>query len=503
MHGSSNIANMIRSTVAFLPASLNSLYKDYREFSHNDIGLQIAAKHFTNLAMKGLTIISIPALISWLLRPDDDDEELRPVYEEAMFSYYNIGGEEYKHKTQYLLGLIFEKAPKMAYDAFVKDQGERAGEVLLAGMWTMLMPDATPTVLAPFLDIAMNEKFTGSPVIPRRLQSLKGDEKFLQFTDRTPEMYKIVAENLKDLKVNASPLEMQHVVTGYFGYFAKWVEDGTNWLLWNEEEYGEEAHARDVIDHLAHHFKYKDYGQTYYSQKYYDEKDKLQSKSAVLTQAKNMMKAGKTKEAKRILTKINIGQTAKATSDILKLDKKISIIRKQELKIQYDKNLTGDQKEAKLLELHTKIGKMQKQGYEEMIEPKDVDFKIRKIWKEKEERFYKEVNKTTEESQFKEAIKWGKDSAKELRDLKARAGKSKEDMELYRQTWKQTDLKKLEKVERIRKDAESVIRKHKSTLKALKNLNTTEKYRSKKTKEINAKIDSIYKRGLKMIEKIK
>ena len=498
MHGANESFNKLRSTVAFLPASINSQYKDYREFKGT--GSFFRSKEFFlgagRLALRGFTIISIPAIISILSEGDDDEEKLKTVASEALFSYYKIGDVEFKHKTQYLLGYIFEKAPKMAREAFIKDRGERAWEIAKLGTWAMMVPDAIPTIASPFVDIATNKKFTGAPVVPRRLQSLDDDEKYLQFTERTPEMYKQAAAKLKEIGINASPLEIEHITKGYLGYVSKWIEDGFQRALWNEDEYGEMANQRDVVDHLAHHFKYKDYGQTYWSQKYYEEKSKYESKAALLTQAKRMIKSGQVKEGKELLKGENIGKIKQDASDLRKLDRRIGMIREQEKKIGYDKTLTAAQKEEQLKALHFKIGKLQKEGVEGMKAEDAPDFKTERNRQTQEDKYFKDVNKPQVETDYKEAIKLSRDSAKELRDLEAKKDRSKEDKVLYYKTKRAMNAPGIEALETVRRGTDRAVRKLNVEIKTTRNSRMNEKRREAKINALQTKIEREYKKGL-------
>ena len=369
MHGSDKSVNALRSTVAFLPASINSLYKDYRELSGRDMVIgKMAIQHFKRLASRGFTVITIPAIISMLLN-DDDEDDLKTVSAEARYSYYDFGGIEIKHKTQYLLGMIFEKAPKLAREAFIEDRGERAWEIAKSGVWIMLMPDATPTGLSPYIDIAMNRKFTGAPITPRRLQSFKGEERYLRFTNRTPEMYKSTAEYLRAIGINASPLEMEHVTKSYLGYVAKWIEDATNRMLWDSEKYGGKAYqsegaGRMILDHLVNQFKYKDFGQTYWSQKYYDMKDDVMSKSAVISSAKRLYEVGRDEDGDKLMDSIDVGEAEGEAKHLRHLDEAIGALRAEEKQIEYDKTLSAKEKEFELRKLRKEMGSIQKMGFE-------------------------------------------------------------------------------------------------------------------------------------------
>ncbi len=355
MHGSDTSFNALRSTVAFLPASINSMYKDYREFTGNDsVDKQ---KHFFNLAIKGFTIITIPAILSMM--SDDDDD--RTVAEDARYSHYKIGDTTYKSKTQYLLGLIFEKAPKIARETFIRDNGEKAWKIAKVGMYSMLVPDATPTIASPIFDLMRNERFTGSPIIPQRLKNRTGEASYTQYTESTPLMYVDLAKYAKRMGINVSPIKMQYLTRGYLGYVSKYIEDSTNRLLWDKNLYGEMPN-QEMFSYLTHNFVYKDYGQSYWNEQYYEAQDRVLQIDAEISASREFLIRDQGKSIKEVYSDKQKIAIAKTADSFNKINKTLSSLRKQSTIIRYDKKLTTDEKDKKLLELNkvrTKVLKIE------------------------------------------------------------------------------------------------------------------------------------------------
>ncbi len=355
MHGSDTSFNALRSTVAFLPASINSMYKDYREFTGNDsVDKQ---KHFFNLAIKGFTIITIPAILSMM--SDDDDD--RTVAEDARYSHYKIGDTTYRSKTQYLLGLIFEKAPKIARETFIRDNGEKAWKIAKVGMYSMLLPDATPTIAAPIFDLMRNERFTGSPIIPQRLKNRTGEASYTQYTESTPLMYVDLAKYAKRMGINVSPIKMQYLTRGYLGYVSKYIEDSTNRLLWDKNLYGEMPN-QEMFSYLTHNFVYKDYGQSYWNEQYYEAQDRVLQIDAEISASREFLIRDQGKSIKEVYSDKQKIAIAKTADSFNKINKTLSSLRKQSTIIRYDKKLTTDEKDKKLLELNkvrTKVLKIE------------------------------------------------------------------------------------------------------------------------------------------------
>ena len=355
MHGSDTTFNALRSTVAFLPASINSMYKDYREFTGNESADK--KKHFFNFAIKGFTIITIPAILSMM--SDDDDD--RTVAEDARYSHYKIGDTTYRSKTQYLLGLIFEKAPKIARETFIRDNGEKAWKIAKVGMYSMLVPDATPTIASPILDLMRNERFTGAPIVPPKLKNRTGEASYTQYTDNTSLMYVDLAKYAKRMGINVSPVKMQYLTRGYLGYLSKYIEDSTNRLLWDKNLYGEMPN-QEMFSYLTHNFVYKDYGQSYWNEQYYEAQDRVLQIDAEISALREFIIRDKGKSIKEVYSykqKIAIAKTADSFN---KINKTLSSLRKQSTIIRYDKKLTTDEKDKKLLELNrvrTKVLKIE------------------------------------------------------------------------------------------------------------------------------------------------
>ena len=488
MHGSNHGMNALRSTVAFLPASINSIYKDYREFTMRDAGKGQKFKAAATFAAKGITYITLPAIAAMFLFDDDEDDIPRTAVEDAMFSHYKIGDTVFKHKTQYLLGLVFEKAPRMAREAFIKDEGERAGKILKAAVWTMLVPDATPTIASPFVDIKTNRNFTGSPIIPYRLQGLTGENQYLQFKEHTPLMYKGTAQYLRKQGVNVSPLEIQQVVRGYTGYVGKWIEDGFNKVLWNEEEYGEMPNEGTVTKHLMHHFKYKDYGQSYYSDQYY----KLREKAQSALQAVYFSRKGNGDIEMEIKNNSHTQAMAMVMKDLQKVDKKMKLLRNETSKIRKRKDLTADQKEDLILKKNREIALMQRDAhakYEDM-EESSTPAKDEKIIES-----HPEVD-------FKMSVEFSRVKDKERRDLESVKDRSLDDMRAYKAFEKNEKLKLLEILEVKRKETEKVVRRLKKEVKEISKKRMNETDRERKIRGLNKRMEVEYKKGVRKYKKI-
>ncbi len=233
----------------------------------------------------------------------------------------------------------------------------------------MLVPDATPTIASPFIDLARNKNFMDSPIVTSRLKNRTGEASYTQYKERTPLMFVEASASAKQMGINVSPIKMQYLTEAYLGYVAKWIEDSTNRLMWDEEMHGAMP-DKDSMAYLKHHFVYKDYGQSYWNEQYYKAQDRVLQIDAEISASKEFILRDKGDTLRKVMEnkqKIAVSQTAKAFDGI---ENRLTKLRKQSTLIRYNKKLTSKEKDKQLIglnKLRTKVLKVEFLKLNEMI----------------------------------------------------------------------------------------------------------------------------------------
>jgi hypothetical protein len=153
-----------------------------------------------------------------------DDEAYKNATPEQRYSnwFIRIPGiaEPFKIPIPFEAGLIFKSLPEGIYNAaFSDEKGSKIAKDLAKQLIRSLPGNPAeaglpvPTGLKPFIETALNTSFfTGRDIVDARLE---GVEKKFQYTDRTPEILKIIAPVTS--LVGLSPVQMENLIRGFTG----------------------------------------------------------------------------------------------------------------------------------------------------------------------------------------------------------------------------------------------------------------------------------------------
>ena len=153
-----------------------------------------------------------------------DDEAYKNATPEQRYSnwFVRIPGiaEPFKIPIPFEAGLIFKSLPEGIYNAaFTDEKGSKIAKDLAKQLIRSLPGNPAeaglpvPSGLKPFIETALNTSFfTGRDIVDARLE---GVEKKFQYTDRTPEILKIIAPVTS--LVGLSPVQMENLIRGFTG----------------------------------------------------------------------------------------------------------------------------------------------------------------------------------------------------------------------------------------------------------------------------------------------
>lgn len=240
--------------VPFMNAGIQGLDKTARTVM--EIKGEMKGKNLTKLdeykaqfLMKGSMLTALTVIL-WLINDDDERYQALTPDQKARFWWVFIPGvdEPVKIPRPYDIGHIFATIPEVALDYVKERDGKEAAETLAWTFANTLGVGDYPGILQPFIEVERNEKFTGAPVVPYRLQNLPPE---YQYVDRTPQIYRSVGEAL-----GVSPLVAEHYTKGFLRYVEAYMVDASEALLWNEDEWGERPfQGNGPTDYLTHQFR--------------------------------------------------------------------------------------------------------------------------------------------------------------------------------------------------------------------------------------------------------
>jgi len=278
----------------------------------------------------------------WYLQNDDERYKALTPDQKSRFWHIWLPGKEnaIQIPKPYGLGLIFADTVENALD-YVKDKdGAEVATNLAWAMkhhfWFMDYPGA----IQPIVDHMTNQKFTGAPVIPPSLENVSNE---LQFTDRTPEIYRRMGRTM-----GVSPLLAEHYFRGYLGYVEQYWTDATETMLWDTETWGPRPFPRGIDDYFVKQFKgAKISYRTKYTEGYYDLRKRAATATADLRMAEKIILRDGTRlqeVASNEMNQVLIG----LTKVFAQIDKVLGDGQKTVIAIKYDPSLTRAEKETQI-----------------------------------------------------------------------------------------------------------------------------------------------------------
>lgn len=334
-------------TVPFMNAAIQSLDKVAREVSELDgemKGTNLA--RLEKLRSKFVVVgagVTLMTLLLWLLNNDDDRYIALTKDEKARFWWIFLPGVDrpLKIPRPYDLGHIFATLPETMLN-YIKDRdGKEAADALA---WTAVQTLGVgdyPGIFQPIIEVARNKDFRGSPIVPSRLADAPPE---LQFTDRTPQLYRALGKTL-----GVSPVVAQHYAKGYLRYLEQYIADFSEAVLWDSGRWGERPFVRGgPVDYLTHQFVgMKVPYRTKWTEGYYD----LRARANGLKAAVSMLEAESVRDPgalNRVYGDKQRAALASLDQVFNKIDKAFSEQETILAGIKYSKALSAAEKERRI-----------------------------------------------------------------------------------------------------------------------------------------------------------
>lgn len=213
-----------------------------------------------------------------------------------------------------------------------------------------------PGAIAPIYQGLTNTEWNGAPIVPDNLAKAPP---YMQFRDSTPLIYDVVGQ-----KLNISPLMAEHYVRGYLGYAAQVMEDSTQAMLWNKDQWGAMPFPPHAQDYLLHGVfqDHPDY-RTKYTDAYYALRSQVTSMASAYRWARqnNVKDPGLFKG----LSDDQVNQTLKSLGGrFAAMDKILGGFNQQVMKVKYDPKLSQQAKEQQIEALYAKHNDQLRTSYE-------------------------------------------------------------------------------------------------------------------------------------------
>jgi len=380
-------------TIPFANAGLQGLDKTARKIF--EMQGEMTAKNLVAIdrekamfVAKGIPL-TVATMLLYALNADDDRyDELTPDQKVRFWHIWVddptlrkiLGVEETGHikiPRPYDIGHIFAAVPESLLSMFSEKHGKEAGKMLaFAGAQTFGVFDY-PGVLNPIIELGLNEKFTGAPVVPEYMDKKSGKFEYLEYNERTPLLYRKLGKAM-----NMSPLQIEHLVRGYTGYLEMMLVDMTDAYFWDEEKMGERPTERDPGDYFVKQFRDKEVPfRTKYTEQFYDLKNLITDVDTGAKQLEREIRlTGDTQELETFMENYAVLQSLKGA--VTSASKEVSQLNEAMLLLKYqhsaqsdpllsEKKLSREEKNQQIQQLRrsrNEIMKVQVQAFDKILE---------------------------------------------------------------------------------------------------------------------------------------
>lgn len=264
MRGYSDFLRVFTTTVPFLNARMQGLYKLEREAFEKGGKQARVGENAARLAMRGLGAITLPSLLLYLLNKDDERYTSLPEWVKDLHWVILIPGKEdaYLIPKPFENGAVFATIPERMLQLYIEKKGRRFEDSMFRILKDTFNLDPTPQIIKPLVETeATNRKFTGAPIIP---EDLKGIEAWEQYRPYTAESMVALGK-----ETGLSPMKMEHLVRGYFGTLGMYLLMGADGLI-NDQRDGEAPTKRlDQMPIVRRWIRQQPYRGTSYSDQFY------------------------------------------------------------------------------------------------------------------------------------------------------------------------------------------------------------------------------------------
>lgn len=217
--GANEFVRGFTATVPFLNARMQGLAKM----------AEVAADQPGKVALKATTAIMLPSLALYYMNKDDPEYKALPDWvRDQHWPIKRLDGGFYLIPKGFEWGAIFGSAPERMFEAIEQEHGKAFADFMLRTVFDTFAV-GPPQAVAPMIDIATNRKFSDAPVVPADLEGVKPSEQFRPWTSES--IVQLSQAMARETGVQISPMQAEHLVSGYFGTLGMYALSATDLLV--------------------------------------------------------------------------------------------------------------------------------------------------------------------------------------------------------------------------------------------------------------------------------
>ena len=331
-HGANPAIRFLTQSIPFLNARIQGLDKLGRAMTKEQ-----RAQLITVLGTYSLASIAL-----YLAYKDDEDFKEREQWDRDTYHWFKIPGTEGVFRIPRpfevgAIGVIFERMVEQIVDDDVHGQllAERIGHAITE----TFAVDFRPQLITPALEVYSNkDSFTGRPIESLGMRRLPASERKYAYTSSAYVGASKILELIPYEKVQLSPVQIEHLVQGYFGWVGSTVVSAVS-VVDYPRKYSEFFTTGFDSPLAMGFFKSLPSLQSKYKTQFYDMRRKMEEVNNLM---RLYQKRGEYNKALKIAEKNKNLLQWRASYN--KVNTKISQINQELRRIQSDKNLSETEK---------------------------------------------------------------------------------------------------------------------------------------------------------------
>jgi hypothetical protein len=350
--GSFVAVRALSQVVPFLNARLQGLDK---------MGRALASKKQRNQFMAVVGVYSLASVMLYLSMKDDDDYKDAEDWERDAYHLFKLPGSDimYRLPKPFEVGVIatmLERAAEQAVDDEV--HGELFAERLIHAVKDTLSINPVPQAFMPIIELYANKNsFTGRNIETMGMERMSPSERKKVWTSQTAIWASQVMDNISWGKVVLSPVQVEHLVNGYFGWAGATVLAATDNLI-SEPLVDTPLSPSKTITEYPVIKRFAREGKGRYSKyitQFYDNLKEVTQAYGDLRQAREFQDLEKERE---IIEENGNKIRYRRLYNIVQ--RRLSVIRKKMARVKLSKKLTPDQKKEEMDRLQRLLNKTAK-----------------------------------------------------------------------------------------------------------------------------------------------
>ena len=236
LHGSARWVNLVTSLTPFANAMLQGKYKTGRALINNPMPVVVVS-----------SAVTMASLAEYFMYEDNEEWQRRQDWDKDMFWWINIPGTDthFRMPKPHEFNIVANLAWRGLDMAKKNDpvNGALFASAIKSVIGREFNMSPVPQAIKPLIEVGFNENFFfGRPIEPYRFKNMTGKEKRDLYTSET---MITMSEAFDWAGVDVSPMDMEHIVNGYFGWVGEMIIGASDIMV---------SKARDFPDRPAQKF---------------------------------------------------------------------------------------------------------------------------------------------------------------------------------------------------------------------------------------------------------